>query len=193
MDYSVITRLEDLSVEVLMEIFVYFTAGEIHLSFSQLNNRLNLILKSLPNLVLVIHEHLNPSVLSSFYSFNKILVKFYRLYTHCKCQSHFINGGNRLSEIYPTLDNEWDPPYLNNIENIIRSDICFQLQSLVLPATSSELTQLIFRGVFLRLRICHLGKCGPIILSSSMTIQQLNFRQLTIRKQNGHELERILL
>ena len=69
MDYSIITRLEDLSVEVLMEIFVYFTAYEIYLSFSQLNNRLNLILKSLPNLVLVIHKHLDPSVLSFFYSF----------------------------------------------------------------------------------------------------------------------------
>ncbi|CAF3604857.1 unnamed protein product, partial [Rotaria sp. Silwood2] len=59
--------------------------------------------------------------------------------------------------------------------------------------TSPELTQLIFRGEFLRLRICHLGKCEPIILSSSMTIQQLNFRQLTIREQNGHEFETILL
>ncbi|CAF1320044.1 unnamed protein product [Rotaria sordida] len=111
----------------------------------------------------------------------------------CKCQSHSINGGNRLFEIYPTLDNEWHPRYLNNIENIIRSDICSRLQSLVLPATSPELIQLIFHGEFPCLRICHLGQCKPIILPSSMTIQQLNFRQLTIREQNGHELERILL
>jgi len=78
MDYSIINRLEDLPVEVLTEIFVYFTAREIYLSFSQLNNRLNLILKSLPNLVLVIHEHLETSALSFFYSFNKILIKFYK-------------------------------------------------------------------------------------------------------------------
>ncbi|CAF4053284.1 unnamed protein product, partial [Rotaria sp. Silwood1] len=193
MEYSIITRLEDLPVEVLMEIFVYFTAGEIHLSFSQLNNRLNLILKSLPNLVLVIQEHLNSSVLSFFYSFNKILVKFYKSYPRCNCQSHSINGGNRLFEIYPTSDNKWHSSYLNKIENLIRPDICSRLQSLVLPATSPELIQLIFHGEFPRLRICHLGKCKPIILPLSMTIQQLNFHQLTIQEQNSHELERILL
>jgi hypothetical protein len=197
MDYLIITRLEDLPVEVLMEIFVYFTPGEIYRSFSRLNNRLNLILKSLPNLVLVIHTYLDPSVVSFFYSFNKILVKFrgfreFRM--DCGCQSHSINGGNRLFEIYPTLDNEWCSPYLNDIENIIRPDICSRLQSLVLPATSPELTQLIFRGEFLRLRICHLGKCEPIILPLSMTtIQQLSFRQLTIREQNGYDLEKILM
>lgn len=194
MDYSIIIRLEDLPVEILMEIFVYFTADEIYLSFSQLNNRLNLILKSLPNLILVIHKHLDPSVVSFFYSFNKILIKFKREPFFCDCQSHPINGGNRLFEIYPTLDNEWYSPYLNNIENIIRPNICSRLQSLVLPATSPELTQLIFRGEFLRLRNCHLGKCKPINLPLSMTtIQQQNFRQLTIREQNGYELETILL
>src|SRR5690349_13599279 len=120
MDYSIITRLEDLPVEVLMEIFIYFTAGEVYLSFSQLNNRFNLILKSLPNLVLVIDEHLDPSVLSFFYSFNKILVKFHRRHMHCNCQSHPINGGNRLYEIYPTRGNGWFLHYSNEIENIIR-------------------------------------------------------------------------
>jgi hypothetical protein len=125
MDYSIITRLEDLPVEILTEIFVYFTAREIYLSFSQLNNRLNLILKSLLNLVLVIDEHLETSVLSFFYSFNKILIKFYKSHRmRCNCQSHSINGGNRLFEIYPTLDNIWYSPYLNTIENIIRPDIC---------------------------------------------------------------------
>jgi hypothetical protein len=194
MDYSIITRLEDLPGEVLMEIFVYFTSGEIYWSFSQLNNRLNLILKSLPNLVLVTHKHLDPSIVSFFYSFNKILIKFRGSCMRCDCQSHSINGGNRLFEIYPTLDNEWYSPYLNDIENIIRPDICSRLQSLVLPATSPELTQLIFRGEFLRLRICHLGKCEPIILPLSMTtIQQLSFRQLTIRGQNGYDLEKILM
>ncbi|CAF2737033.1 unnamed protein product [Rotaria sp. Silwood2] len=194
MDYSIITRLEDLPVEVLMEIFVYFTPSEIYLSFSQLNNRLNLILKSSPNLVLVIQRHLDPSVLSFFYSFNKILMKFSGLYSHgCDCQSHSINGGNRLYEIYPTLDNEWYSRYSIEIENIIQPDIYSRLQSLVLPVTPPKLTQLIFSGIFSRLRFCHLGKCKPITLPLSMTNQQLNFRQLTIREQNGHELERILL
>ncbi|CAF3754332.1 unnamed protein product [Rotaria sp. Silwood1] len=194
MDYSIITRLENLPVEVLMEIFVYFTATEIYLSFSQLNNRLNLILKSLPNLVLVIREHLDSSVLSFFYSFNKILMKFSGSRSYgCDCQFHSINGGNRLYEIYPTLDNEWYSRYSIEIENIIRPDIYSRLQSLVLPATPPKLTQLIFRSIFPRLRICHFGKCKSIILPLSMTIQQLNFRQLTIREQNGCELERILL
>jgi len=165
MDYSIITRLEDLPVEVLMEIFFYFTAGEIYFLFSQLNNRLNLILKSLPNLGLVIRKHLDPSVLSFFYSFNKILIKFSGSHTlGYNCQFHSINGGNRLFEIYPILDTEWFPRYFNKIDNIIRPDICSRLQSLILPATSPELTQLIFRGEFLRLRFCHLGQCKPIIL-----------------------------
>ena len=101
-------------------------------------NRLNLILKSLPNLVLVVHKHLDPSVISFFYSFNKILIKFYRSRVSCNCQSRSINGGNRLFEIYPTLDNQWYSHYLNKIENIIRLDICSRLQSLVLRATSPE-------------------------------------------------------
>ncbi|CAF5129956.1 unnamed protein product, partial [Rotaria sp. Silwood1] len=112
---------------------------------------------------------------------------------HCNCQFHPINGGNRLYEIYSTWDDEWYPHYSNEIENIIRPNIYSRLQSLVLPATSPKLTQLIFRGEFSRLKICHLGRCEPIIFSLSMTIQQLNLRQLTVREQNGHELERILL
>ncbi|CAF5115832.1 unnamed protein product, partial [Rotaria sp. Silwood1] len=123
----------------------------------------------------------------------KILVKFHAQHMCFNCQSHPVNGGNRLFDIYPTWDNGWFPRYSDDIENIIRLDICSRLQSLVLPATSPELTQLIFRGQFPRLRICHLGRCKPIIFPLTMTIQQLNFRQLTIRKQNGHELERILL
>ncbi|CAF5041481.1 unnamed protein product, partial [Rotaria sp. Silwood1] len=111
----------------------------------------------------------------------------------CNCQSHSINGGNRLYEIYPTLDNEWFHRDSVEIENIFQPDIYSRLQSLVLPGTSPKLTQLVFHGKFPRLRICHLGKCKSIILSLSMTIEQLNFRQLTIREQNGYELERILL
>jgi len=197
MDYLIITRLEDLPVEILMEIFVYITAGEIYLSFSQLNNHLNIILKSLPNLVLVIDEHIHPFVLSFFYSFNKILIKFCGSHIFgCHCKSHSINGGNRLYEIYPTWDNDWFPHYSNEIENIIRPDIYSRLRSLVLPATSSKLTQLIFCGEFPRLKICHLGRCEPIILPLSMTIRLKNLRQLTIRtrrQNNGCQFERILL
>ncbi|CAF1429835.1 unnamed protein product [Rotaria sordida] len=114
---------------------------------------------------------------------------------YCNCQSHPINGGNRLYEIYPTWDNGWFPHYSNEIENIIRSDIYSRLQSLVLPAASSKLTQLIFRGEFPRLKICHLGRCELIILPLSMTIPLQNLRQLTIRtrRQNGCQFETILL
>ncbi|CAF3744154.1 unnamed protein product [Rotaria socialis] len=130
---------------------------KFYLLFSQLNNRLNLILKTLPNLVLVIRKDFDPSVISFFYSFNKIFVKFSHSDISCKCQSHSINGGNRLFEIYPALDSEMCFNYLNQIENIIRPDISSQLQSLVLAATSPQLAQLIFRGEFPSLRICHLG------------------------------------
>ncbi|CAF4023842.1 unnamed protein product, partial [Adineta steineri] len=168
MDYSTITRLEDLPVEILMEIFIYFTADKLHFSFAQLNNRFNLILKSLSNLALV-------------------------LYIRCNCKFHSINGGNCLYEIYPDSDNWWYPHYSEEIENIICSDICSQLQTLVLPATSLHLAQLIFCGKFSRLRICHLGKCKPIIFPLPTTVHLHNLRQLTIRQQNGCALETILL
>ncbi|CAF0879090.1 unnamed protein product [Adineta steineri] len=193
MDYSTITRLEDLPVEILMEIFIYFTADKLHFSFAQLNNRFNLILKSLSNLALVVNEHVDSSVLSFFYSFNKILVKPDKLYIRCNCKFHSINGGNCLYEIYPDSDNWWYPHYSEEIENIICSDICSQLQTLVLPATSLHLAQLIFCGKFSRLRICHLGKCKPIIFPLPTTVHLHNRRQLTIRQQNGCALETILL
>ncbi|CAF0802025.1 unnamed protein product [Adineta steineri] len=197
-----ITRLEDLPVEMLMEIFIYFTADQIYFTFSQLNNYFNLILKSLPKLNLVIHEHLDPSVLSFFDSFNKILVKFYGSpLEECGCQSHSVNGGNRLYEIYWIIDIDWyqnlyeerSPYPPSKMENIIHPDNYSRLQSLVLPNASSKLIQLIFQGEFPRLKVCHLGRCESIIFPCSMTIQLQNLRQLTVHGQQGHVLEKILL
>ncbi|CAF3534297.1 unnamed protein product, partial [Rotaria socialis] len=110
----------------------------------------------------------------------------------CSCQSNFINGSNCLFEIYLAWDNERYFNYLNHIENIIRPDICSRLQSLVLPATSPELTQLIFRDEFPCLRICHLGQYKPLNLPLTMPIQQRSFSQLSIREQNGYDLKTIL-
>jgi hypothetical protein len=76
---------------------------------------------------------------------------------------------------------------------MIRPDVYVRLQSLVLPATSPKLTQLIFRGECPRLRICHLGECEPIVLPLSMNIHLENLRQLTILEQNGCEFETILM
>ncbi|CAF4337373.1 unnamed protein product, partial [Adineta steineri] len=114
-----------------------------------------------------------------------------------RCQPHSINGGNRLYEIYPEIDHGWYPKfhedrfpyYPSKIDNIIHPENYSRLQSLVLPNASSKLTQLIFHGEFSRLKVCHLGRCGSIILLRSMTIQLQNLRQLTIRKQQGHVLE----
>ncbi|CAF1250478.1 unnamed protein product [Adineta steineri] len=137
-----------------------------------------------------------------FNSFNKIIFKFSGLHIFCcRCQSHPINAGNRLYEIYPTTDSGWYPEfdekrfpyYPSKIENIIHPDNYSRLQSLVLPTASSKLIQLIFHGEFPRLKACHLGRCESIILPRSMTIQLQNLRQLTIRKQPGHVLEKILL
>ncbi|CAF3150668.1 unnamed protein product, partial [Rotaria sp. Silwood2] len=138
MDYLIISRLEDLPVEVLTDICVYFTAGEIYFAFSQF----------------VTQKYLDSSVLSFFYSFNKIFIQFRESHTHC--QSYSINGRNRLFEVYSTLDNEWYSRYYNEIENIIRPVICSRLQSITLPVTSPKLTELIFRGEFPRLGTCHL-------------------------------------
>ncbi|CAF0875219.1 unnamed protein product [Adineta steineri] len=200
-----IIRLEDLPVEMLMEIFIYITADQIYFSFSQLNNYFNLILKSLPKLILVVHEHLDPFILSFFNSFNKILVKFCDSHINryrCRCQSHSINGGNRLYEIYPMIDPGWYLDFNENlfsydpskIDNIIHPNNYSRVQSLVLPHASSKLTQLIFNGEFPRLKFCHLGICESVNVSFSMTTQLQNLRQLTIRgRLQGHVLEKILM
>ena len=47
--------------------------------------------------------------------------------TRCRYHLHSINGGNRLFEIYPTLDSEWYPHYLTVIENRIASNVYSRL------------------------------------------------------------------
>src|SRR5262249_39821521 len=148
MDYSIITRLDDLPVEIFMEIFDYLTTSEIYFSFSQLNNRLNSIFKSLPHLMLSPENYLDRFVLSFLNSFKAIRSISRHSYPLCSCKSHSINGGNRLFEIYPLWDPLWHPDLSNDLEKIIRPDICLQLRTLVLPATSSKLAQLIFNGEF---------------------------------------------
>jgi len=192
MDHKIITRLEDLPVEISIEIFHYLTPDELYLSFSQLNSRLNSILKSLPGLILLTWNHLDPSVVSFFNSFKAIHIVSRYLELGCRCKSHSINGGNRLFDMYPSLDVYWHPRSPNGIKNIIRPDICLRLESLVLPAASLKLAESIFRGEFPRLKICHLGKCKPIVFPLSMNVEFQNLRQLTIREQNGCALDKIL-
>ena len=187
-----VTRLEDLPVEILIEIFDYFAADEIYLSFSQLNDLLNSTIKFMCNVILISKKHVDPSNLSFFHSLKAIHIDFDYSRGGNTYVPFFIKGSHRLFQIYPLFDWNWCSDPLNGIENIIRPDICSQLQSLLLPVTSSILVQSIFHGEFPRLERCHLGICKPIGLLLSTTIQVRNLRQLTIRQQKGCDLEKIL-
>ncbi|CAF3809152.1 unnamed protein product [Rotaria sp. Silwood1] len=192
MDHSIITRLEVLPVEIFIEIFDYFTAIEIYLAFAHLNNRLNSIVKSLPNLIFVTKNHLDP-ILSFFYSFKAIHVEIHQPKLRSLSKSNIIRNGNSLFQTYSSLDNGLFHHPLDEIENIIRPDICSQLQSLILPSSSPKLVQSIFNGEFPRLEICYLGKCKPVVLPlSTTTIQLQNLHHLTIRRQDGSAFEKIL-
>ena len=193
MNHPKMTRLEDLPTEILIEIFEYFSGNELYLSFAQLNSRLNSILKFLPNLFLVSTRHIDPHVLSFFYAFKAILTNYdYILRIYHFYEPYYIKGGNRLFQIYPSLDIHWYPHPQNGIENIVRPNICSQLQSLFLAVTPPGLVQSIFNGEFPRLEICHLGQCKPLVLPLSTTIERQSLRQLTIREQYGCALETIL-
>ncbi|CAF2551474.1 unnamed protein product [Rotaria sp. Silwood2] len=192
MDQPIITRFEDLPVEILMEIFDYFKANEIYLLFYKLNNRLKSAIKSLPVLIFVKKRRLGP-ILSFFHSFKAVHVKISHFDIRTSYQPNKIYGGHRLLYTYSSTDYKWFPRRFHRIEKIILSDICSQLRSLILPASSSKLVQSIFRGEFSRLKICHLGKCDPFFISLSISTQLQSFRQLTMRGQKGSEFEKILL
>jgi hypothetical protein len=192
MDQSMIIRFENLPVEIFMEIFDYFTANQLYLSFSQLNSRIDSILKSLNNLILMVKDGFEPSVSSFFHSFKAIHIDFDHLLVCIFYKSYIIPDGHHLFQTYSVWDNSWYHRRSKEEEDIIRPDIRFRLQSLVLPATTSKLIQSIFTGEFPRLEICHLGECDPFIFPSQTTLQLYNLRQLKIRRQNGSELEKLL-
>jgi len=191
MDCSKVLHLEDLPVEILIEIFDYFTANEIYLLFSQLNTRLNMILKSLPNVILMSKNHLD-SILTFFHSFKAIHIPNMNRDVFCGVKLRYVNNGHRLLHIYPSFDHYLYSEPFNKLEDIIRPNICSQLRSLSVPNSSVKLIKLIFNGEFPRLEICHLGECERFVLSFSSTIQLVNVRQLSIRNQNGSNFEKIL-
>ncbi|CAF5195107.1 unnamed protein product, partial [Rotaria magnacalcarata] len=144
---STVTRIEDLYIEILIEIFDYSTAAEIYLSFSEVNSRLNGIIKSLPYLTLMTNDHLE-TIISFFHSFTAIHFDVRHLRGYHFQQPYVIKGGNCLLQTYLSLDSDWYPRPINDLENIICPDICFRLRSLILPASSSNLVQFIFSGHF---------------------------------------------
>ncbi|CAF3390840.1 unnamed protein product [Rotaria socialis] len=190
-DCSTVTRIEDLSVGILIEFFDYFTAAEIYLSFSQVNSRLKEIIKSLPYLTLMANDHLE-TIISFSHSFTAIHFDVRHLRGYRFRQPYVTQGGNCLLQAYPSLDSDWYPLLINELENIICPDICSQLRSLILPASSSNLVQFIFSGHFPHLEICHLGRSDPVPFSLSVNTRLENLQQLAIRQQYGNEFEKIL-
>lgn len=70
-----VSRLEDLPIEMLIEIFQYLSVHELYFSFSSLNTHLNSIIKAFPNLILITTSHWDPG-LSFFHSFGTVQVHF---------------------------------------------------------------------------------------------------------------------
>ncbi|CAF1159833.1 unnamed protein product [Adineta steineri] len=154
-----------------MEIFDYFTGDEIYLLFSQLNIRLNLILKSLPNVIVTTQNRLE-SILTFFNSFKAISIPYYTEgldFTYKEPQ--YVPNGHRLLYIYPSFDYQQFYGRFNKTDDIIRPNICSQLRSLSLPNSSAKLLELIFNGEFPRLEISHLGRCERFVFPLSSTIQ----------------------
>jgi hypothetical protein len=195
MDYMNVFQLEDLPVEILVEIFQYLTTHELYFSFSHLNIRINLILKSLPNLNLITTYHADP-VLSFFNSFKAIQLKFNRFNSSLLSEFNFSNFVNIHSFMICSETHSDD--YIKPIEQInifICPDLCPQLQSLWLPYCSQSLTECIFAGAFPYLKICHLYDTTYrkiILLSPTINILP-SLCQLTIGDIMGYEFEKILI
>ena len=188
------SQLEDLPAEMFIEIFRYLSIQELYFSFSQLNFRLNLILKSLNNLILQTTSHCDPAR-SFFDSFVAIHIHFTSFNSSPLSKFNFSDSTSIQSFIiYRSI---YADEYLEPIEQLdqLLSPIrCPRLQSLRIPYCSQTFANWIFTGAFVHLKICHLYDTGhEKILLPSPTIETLpSLRQLTIHEREDDELEKLL-
>jgi hypothetical protein len=195
MNGSTILRLEDLPIEILIEIFQYFWAHELYCSFSHLNIRLNSILKSLPNLILIVASHWDRPF-SFFHSVHTIQIHFNNLTPSYLSQYDFSHCTGIRSFLICSMmsSNSYLEP-IEHIDRFICPDLCSQLGSLWLPYCSQKLADWIFSGAFPRLKICHFSDAmnSTLVLPSSTNHSMPVLHHLTIQRQTGDDFEKILL
>jgi hypothetical protein len=195
MNVTNISQLEGLPVELLIEIFRYLSVHELYFSFSQLNIRLNSILKSLCNLILATTSHCD-SVFSFFNSFAAVQIHFNNSNASPLSQFNYSNFiGIRSFIIFRSVYSDKYIEPIEQLEKFICPTLCPYLQSLRIPYCSQTLTDWIFTGAFPHLKICHLYDTSyeTVILPSSTINTLSSLRQLTIQERNGDEFEKILL
>jgi hypothetical protein len=195
MNVTNISQFEDLPVEMLIEIFRYLSIHELCFAFSQLNLRLNSILKSMRSLILVTSSHCDP-VLSFFDSFAAVQIHFHASTSSPLAQFNVSNFTGIQS--FVICRSIYSDAYLEPIEQLdkfICPTLCPQLQSLRIPYCSQTLADWIFTGAFPHLKICHLYDVSyeKMILPSSTVNTMASLRQLAIEERNGDEFEKILL
>ena len=195
MNVTSVLRLEDLPVELLMEIFRYLSVHELYFSFSSLNRRLNTILKSLRNLILITTSHCDP-VFAFFDSFAAVQIHFNSSNSSPLSQFNFSNFMNIQSFIIcrSIYSDEYLEP-IDQLEKFICPILCPHLRSLRIPYCSQTLANWIFTGAFPHLKICHLYDTSyeKIVLPSSTVNTLPSLRQLTIEERTGDEVKKILL
>jgi hypothetical protein len=189
-----VTRLEDLSVEILFEIFEYLTPDELYSSIAHLNIRLNSILKIQPiKLIISKKAHLKP-VLSFFDSFVSLNITFpnsanqYRL-----SQFQFLNLINiRSLSIYIVYYVGWTVVSIDELNLFIHPDRCPLLESLNLSCCTTRLAEFIFTGAFRHLKVCVIKNCQDLLFLPSMINSAETLRQLSMAGRNEHEFQKIL-
>ena len=189
-----VSQLEQLPVEMLTEIFQYLSVHELYFSFSQLNLRLNSILKSMCNLTIETTSH-HDHALSFFNSFAAVQIHFNDSKSSPLSQFDLSNFTGIQSFII--CRSIYSDRYLEPIEqldNFIGPIQCPQLKSLRIPYCSQRFADWIFTGAFPHLKICHLYDASyeKMMLPSSTNNKLPALRQLTIEERNGDEFEKIL-
>jgi len=188
-----VTRLEDLSVEILFEIFEYLTPDELYSSIAHLNIRLNSILKKQPNLIISTKNHLQP-VLSFFDSFVSLTIKLPNTANQSRLsQFQFLNLVNIrslcISIIYYAW---WTVVSIDELNLFIHPDRCPLLESLHLSCCTTTLAEFIFTGTFRHLKVCVIKSCQDLVFSTSMITSAETLRRLSIAGRNEHEFQKIL-
>jgi hypothetical protein len=195
MNISALFQFEDLPAEILIEIFQYLSTHELYSALSHLNTRLNSILQSLPNLILIATSHCDP-VLFFFKSFGTIQIHFNRSTSTSLSQfnfSHFV--GIRSFLVYLPIGSDSYVKMIEQVETFICPNVCPQLQSLRLPFCSQRFANSIFSGAFPHLKICHFYEdtYSAIVFPTSTTHSLSALRQFTVLERKGDEFEKILL
>jgi hypothetical protein len=185
-------RLEDLPVEILFEIFKYFKADELYSLITDLNLRMNIILKNQPNLKISTKNHLEPA-LSFFNSFTSLTINFnYQMKSDLYQFQHLNLLNIRSLRIIGVCIEWWTMISFDELNAFINPNRCPLVKYLHLPGCTTELVEFIFTGAFRYLKICSIKNYNEFIFSTSTTTSVESLRQLRIRAKNENVFEKIL-